>query len=116
MTAIELGWSLIRNHRTIQNDNPNQVNLICSHTLSSEIRRIMNSGMKPQSQSANSPAQTIMNAELAALAEKCDGHDQFANFDNLFRAMIAVPKAAIDKEETKWKRERAKKKRTKKRS
>jgi hypothetical protein len=30
-------------------------------------------------------------------------------FDNLFCAVIAVPKATIDREETKWKRARAKK-------
>ena len=51
-----------------------------------------------------------MNAELAGLAEKCDGPNQFENFDKLFRAVIAVPKAAIDKEAAKYKRARAKKK------
>ena len=45
------------------------------------------------------------------LAAKCDGPNQFENFDKLFRAVIAVPKAAIDKEEAKWKRARAKIKR-----
>lgn len=66
--------------------------------------------MKPGSESVASPS-PVMNAELTALAEKCDGPNQFENFDKLFRAVIAVPKAAIDKEEAKWKRARAKKKR-----
>jgi hypothetical protein len=56
--------------------------------------------MKPESEPAGSPS-PIINAELAALAEKCDGPNQFENFDKLFRAVIAVPKAAINKEEAK---------------
>jgi hypothetical protein len=49
-----------------------------------------------------------------AIAAKCDGPNQFQNFDRLFRSVIAVPKLAIDKEETKWKRARARKKLAKK--
>ena len=48
------------------------------------------------------------------IATKCDGPNQFERFDALFRAVIAVPKATIDKAEAKWKAERAKKKRAKK--
>jgi hypothetical protein len=36
----------------------------------------------------------------------------FEKFDQLFRTVIAVPKAVIDKEEKKWKRARARKKKT----
>jgi hypothetical protein len=43
------------------------------------------------------------------LAAKCSGPDQFENFDKPFRSVIAVPKATVDKRETKWKKQRAKK-------
>jgi hypothetical protein len=49
----------------------------------------------------------------ADIAAKCDGPDQFQNFDRLFRSVIAVPKAAMEKEETKWKKARAKKRQPK---
>ncbi len=68
----------------------------------------MMESVKPQSGPSDSPTQ------LAALAEKCDGPDQFNRFDKLFRAVIAVPKTAIDKEEAGWKKERAREKRAKK--
>lgn len=35
---------------------------------------------------------------------KCDATNQFENFDRLFRSVITVPKAAIDKAEKNWKR------------
>jgi hypothetical protein len=41
---------------------------------------------------------------------KCDAPDQAQAFDKLFRSVMAVPKAAIDKADTKWKRKQAKKK------
>jgi hypothetical protein len=44
------------------------------------------------------------------IAAKCHGPNQFERFDALFRTVIAVPKATIDKAEAKWKRDRAKKK------
>jgi hypothetical protein len=44
------------------------------------------------------------------------GNTEFERFDNLFRTVIAVPKATIDREEAKWKRARARKKRTSKKS
>ena len=47
------------------------------------------------------------------IAAKCDGPNQFEKFDRLFRSVIAVPKAKIDKAEQKWKREQATKKRAK---
>lgn len=37
------------------------------------------------------------------------GCTPFEKMDNLSRAMIAVPKAEIDKREKEWKRQRAKK-------
>ena len=44
------------------------------------------------------------------------GKMEFERFDNFFRAVIAVPKAVIDKEDAKWKRARERKKRAKKAS
>jgi hypothetical protein len=43
------------------------------------------------------------------IAAKCDGPDQFQNFDRIFRAVIAAPKSSVDKAEAKWKRAQAKK-------
>jgi hypothetical protein len=43
------------------------------------------------------------------LADRRDGPDQFEKFDRLFRNVISVPKAEIDKQEAKWKRKQAKK-------
>lgn len=54
-----------------------------------------------------------MNKSLPA--PNVPGNTEFERFDNFFRAVIAVPKAVIDKEEAKWKRARAKK-RAKKRA
>jgi hypothetical protein len=45
------------------------------------------------------------------LAARCDGPNQFEKFDKFFRAVIAVPKSEIDKQEAKWKQSRARKKR-----
>ena len=42
------------------------------------------------------------------------GNTEFERFDNFFRAVIATPKTVIDREEAKWKRARARKKRAKK--
>jgi len=47
-------------------------------------------------------------------APNVPGNTEFEKFDNFFRTVIAVPKATIDKEEAKWKRARARKKRAKK--
>jgi hypothetical protein len=38
------------------------------------------------------------------------GRTSFEKMDNLFRAVIAVPKAEIDRREEQWKRSRKKKK------
>ena len=43
------------------------------------------------------------------IAARCVGPDQFEKFDNLFRTVIATPKAEIDKQDAKWKRAQAKK-------
>ena len=40
---------------------------------------------------------------------KCDGPDQFENFDRMFRSVISLPEAVIKKRENNWKRRRAKK-------
>ena len=48
-----------------------------------------------------------MNKSLPA--PNVPGSTEFEKFDNFFRAVIAVPKAVIDREEEKWKRARAKK-------
>jgi hypothetical protein len=37
---------------------------------------------------------------------KCDGPEQFETFDRMFRTVIAVPKTAVEKAETRWKRPR----------
>jgi len=37
------------------------------------------------------------------------GSTEFERFDNFFRAVIATPKAVVDREDAKWKRARAKK-------
>lgn len=42
---------------------------------------------------------------------KCNTTNQFERFDSLFRAVVAVPKSAVDAEEAKWKRKRRKAKR-----
>ena len=47
-------------------------------------------------------------------APNVPGDTEFEKSDNLFRAVVSVPKAVIDKEEAKWKRARARKKRAKK--
>ncbi|HEY4360049.1 MAG TPA: hypothetical protein VGN17_03730 [Bryobacteraceae bacterium] len=47
------------------------------------------------------------------IAARCDGPDQFHNFDALVSALIAVPKSAIVKEEKKYQRKRARIKRSK---
>lgn len=41
---------------------------------------------------------------------KCTGPDQFDRFDRLFRSVITVPKASIDKREKDWKKAKARKK------
>ena len=52
------------------------------------------------------PACIVIPPDIAA---KCEGPDQFQNFDRIFRAVISAPKTAVDKEEAKWKRKQAKK-------
>ena len=46
---------------------------------------------------------------IADLSGRCAGPDQFQNFDSAFRRALAVPKAAVLKEDARWKRARAKK-------
>jgi hypothetical protein len=53
-----------------------------------------------------------MNKSLPA--PNVPGKTEFERFDNFFRAVISVPKAVIEKEEAKWKRARARKKKAKK--
>jgi hypothetical protein len=65
--------------------------------------------MKPMK--STEPAPIAIPPDIAA---KCDGPNQFENFDRIFRAVIAAPKSAVDKAEAKWKRSQARKKQTKK--
>jgi hypothetical protein len=44
------------------------------------------------------------------LKAKCDADNQFDRFDRVFRQVVSVPKAAIDREDVKQKRLKAKKK------
>jgi hypothetical protein len=44
------------------------------------------------------------------LKAKCNAENQFERFDRVFRQVLSVPKAAIDKEAAKVKRLKAKKK------
>ena len=46
---------------------------------------------------------------IAELNVRCDGPNQFENFDRAFRKSLAVPKAAVLKEEAGRKRARARK-------
>ena len=46
---------------------------------------------------------------IADLSARCAGPDQFENFDRAFRTSLTVPKAAVLKEDKRWKRARAKK-------
>ncbi len=54
----------------------------------------------------NEPTQAETIAELAA---RCEGRNQFENFDRAFRKSLTVPKAALLKEEARIKRARARK-------
>jgi hypothetical protein len=60
---------------------------------------------------SKSQAETITD-----LNTRCDGPNQFENFDRAFRATLNVPKEALLKEEARLKRARARKKRAKKHS
>ena len=53
--------------------------------------------------SAHHPGEINIPDELAA---RCDGPNQFERFDQLFRAVISVTKAAIDKEQANEKRQK----------
>jgi len=44
------------------------------------------------------------------LKAKCDADNQFERFDRVLRQVVSVPKAAIDKEEAKFKRRKRVKK------
>ena len=46
---------------------------------------------------------------IADLDARCDGPNQFENFDSAFRRLRTVPKEAILKEEARQKRSRVKK-------
>jgi len=60
------------------------------------------------------PFGSMVEAMKPAPTPNVPGNTEFEKFDNFFRAVIAVPKVVIDKEESKWKRKRAKKKRVRK--
>jgi hypothetical protein len=46
---------------------------------------------------------------IAAIAARCDGPNQFDNFDRAFRHSLTIPKAALLKKEAKQKKSRARK-------
>jgi len=46
---------------------------------------------------------------IAELNARCDGPNQFENFDRAFRKSLTVPKEAVLKEDARWKRALAKK-------
>lgn len=50
---------------------------------------------------------------IASIAVRCEGSDQFQNFDRMFRHSLTISKEAVVKEEARQKRARAKR-RTKK--
>src|SRR5206468_3971253 len=71
-------------------------------SLTHSHRRALYVGVKPAAE--KSQAETI--AELNA---RCDGPNQFENFDRAFRTALTVPKSALLKEEARQKRARARK-------
>ena len=48
---------------------------------------------------------------IAAISARCDGPDQFQNFDRAFRHSLTIPKAALLKEEARLKRAKERTKR-----
>lgn len=46
---------------------------------------------------------------ISDLALRCEGPNQFENFDRAFRASLTVSKEAVLKEDKRWKRARARK-------
>lgn len=46
---------------------------------------------------------------VAAISARCDGPNQFQNFDRAFRHSLTVSKEAVLKEETRLKKQRARK-------
>jgi hypothetical protein len=62
--------------------------------------------MEPM-KSAEDPGPIAIPQDIAA---KCTGPGQFERFDQLFRAVIRVPRENIDREEKKWRKKQAKKK------
>ena len=49
---------------------------------------------------------------IADLSGRCDGPNQFENFDRAFRTSLTVPKGALLKEEARQKRARKRAKKT----
>jgi len=46
---------------------------------------------------------------IADLSARCAGPNEFENFDRAFRTALTVPKAAVLKDDARWKQARAKK-------
>jgi hypothetical protein len=61
--------------------------------------------MKPP----NAPGDSTPISIPEDIAAKCDAPDQFNRFDRMFRAVVAVPKATLEKRERAWKRKQEKK-------
>ncbi len=57
---------------------------------------------------ADPEAQSRIQAEtIAAISARCDGPNQFENFDRAFRHSLTVSKDAVVKEEDRLKKQRA---------
>jgi hypothetical protein len=57
---------------------------------------------------ADPETQTRIQAEtIAAIAARCDGPNQFENFDRAFRHSLTIPKESLLKEEARQKKHRA---------
>jgi hypothetical protein len=60
-------------------------------------------------------AEPTQEEPIAELAARCEGPNQFANFDRMFRHLLTVSKEAVAKEENRQKKSRARQ-RSKKRA
>jgi hypothetical protein len=73
----------------------------------------MKSSMKPLSLSKGNATKS-QSETLQDLNARCDGPNQFENFDRAFRHSLTLSKQAVEKEEERLKRARAKKRAAKK--
>jgi hypothetical protein len=90
--------------RLIGNAVPVRIGEIVAQTIAGTVER--KNTMRTKLVKNTKPQPVQLSEEVIA---KCDAPNQFENFDRMFRSVITVPKAALDKEEAKWKRKQAKK-------